>query len=184
MRYKRAHVLLREGLVREIDALAGRRGRSAFLVKNRRRRSSSDPPPAQKMRILLDTRSSPTPFAPAKIAASCWLSWSAKKVMSSRPRHSRSRSSMPECALGKSEERLRSSQTFYASSSTRLSRAQVVISKRNGHERVERWQSWTVPSPQWPFTINACSPLTIAKTFRCPRCNCILYHRDWGEPHD
>src|ERR1700752_4833557 len=55
MRYKRAHVLLREGLVREIDALAGRRGRSAFLVKNRRRRSSSDPPPAQKMRILLDT---------------------------------------------------------------------------------------------------------------------------------
>jgi hypothetical protein len=33
MRYKRAHVLLREGLVREIDAIAGRRGRSAFLVK-------------------------------------------------------------------------------------------------------------------------------------------------------
>jgi predicted nucleic acid-binding protein len=55
MRYKRAHVLLREGLVREIDAIAGRRGRSAFLVKNRRRRSSSDPPPAQKRRILLDT---------------------------------------------------------------------------------------------------------------------------------
>src|ERR1700741_5291701 len=94
------------------------------------------------------------------------------------------RGSMPECALRKNEERLRSSQTFYASSSTRLSRAQVVISKGNGHERVERWQSWTAPSPQWPFTINACSPLTIAKTFRCPRCNCILYHRDWGEPRD
>jgi hypothetical protein len=33
MRYKRAHVLLPEDLVREIDAIAGRRGRSAFLVK-------------------------------------------------------------------------------------------------------------------------------------------------------
>jgi hypothetical protein len=33
MRYKRAHVLLPEDLAREIDAIAGRRGRSAFLVK-------------------------------------------------------------------------------------------------------------------------------------------------------
>lgn len=33
MRYKRAHVLLPEDLAREIDALAGPRGRSAFLVK-------------------------------------------------------------------------------------------------------------------------------------------------------
>jgi hypothetical protein len=33
LRYKRAHVLLPEDLVREIDAIAGRRGRSAFLVK-------------------------------------------------------------------------------------------------------------------------------------------------------
>lgn len=33
MRYKRAHVLLPLDLAREIDALAGRRGRSAFLVK-------------------------------------------------------------------------------------------------------------------------------------------------------
>jgi hypothetical protein len=33
VRYKRAHVLLPEDLAREIDAIAGRRGRSAFLVK-------------------------------------------------------------------------------------------------------------------------------------------------------
>jgi hypothetical protein len=33
LRYKRAHVLLPEDLAREIDAIAGRRGRSAFLVK-------------------------------------------------------------------------------------------------------------------------------------------------------
>jgi len=33
MRYKRAHILLPEDLAREIDAIAGRRGRSAFLVK-------------------------------------------------------------------------------------------------------------------------------------------------------
>lgn len=33
MRYKRAHVLLPEELAREIDAIAGRRGRSAFLVR-------------------------------------------------------------------------------------------------------------------------------------------------------
>lgn len=33
MRYKRAHVLLPEDLAREIDAIAGRRGRSKFLVK-------------------------------------------------------------------------------------------------------------------------------------------------------
>lgn len=33
MRYKRAHVLLPEDLAREIDAIAGRRGRSAFLVE-------------------------------------------------------------------------------------------------------------------------------------------------------
>jgi hypothetical protein len=33
VRYKRAHILLPEDLAREIDAIAGRRGRSAFLVK-------------------------------------------------------------------------------------------------------------------------------------------------------
>jgi len=33
MRYKRAHVLLPEALAKEIDSIAGRRGRSAFLVK-------------------------------------------------------------------------------------------------------------------------------------------------------
>jgi hypothetical protein len=33
VRYKRAHVLLPEDLAREIDAIAGRRGRSAFLVE-------------------------------------------------------------------------------------------------------------------------------------------------------
>jgi len=33
MRYKRAHVLLPEDLAREIDAIAGPRGRSAFLVQ-------------------------------------------------------------------------------------------------------------------------------------------------------
>jgi len=33
MRYKRAHVVLPEDLARDIDAIAGRRGRSAFLVK-------------------------------------------------------------------------------------------------------------------------------------------------------
>lgn len=33
MRYKRAHILLPEDLAREIDAIAGRRGRSAFIVK-------------------------------------------------------------------------------------------------------------------------------------------------------
>lgn len=33
MRYKRAHILLPEDLAREIDAIAGRRGRSAFLVR-------------------------------------------------------------------------------------------------------------------------------------------------------
>jgi hypothetical protein len=33
VRYKRAHVLLPEDLAREIDAIAGRRKRSAFLVK-------------------------------------------------------------------------------------------------------------------------------------------------------
>ena len=33
MRYKRAHVLIPEELAKEIDAIAGRRGRSAFLVK-------------------------------------------------------------------------------------------------------------------------------------------------------
>jgi hypothetical protein len=36
MRYKRAHVLLPEDLAREIDAIAGRRGRSAFLVETAR----------------------------------------------------------------------------------------------------------------------------------------------------
>ncbi|MGB7845623.1 MAG: hypothetical protein WBL63_08425 [Candidatus Acidiferrum sp.] len=36
MRYKRAHVLLPEDLAREIDAVAGRRGRSAFLVETAR----------------------------------------------------------------------------------------------------------------------------------------------------
>jgi len=33
MRYKRAHILLPEDLASEIDAIAGRRGRSTFLVK-------------------------------------------------------------------------------------------------------------------------------------------------------
>ena len=33
MRYKRDHVLLPEDLARDIDAIAGRRGRSAFLVQ-------------------------------------------------------------------------------------------------------------------------------------------------------
>jgi len=32
-RTKRTHILLPEDLAREIDAIAGRRGRSAFLVK-------------------------------------------------------------------------------------------------------------------------------------------------------
>ncbi|MGB2633253.1 MAG: hypothetical protein WAM58_04890 [Candidatus Acidiferrum sp.] len=36
MRYKRAHVLLPEDLARDIDAIAGRRGRSAFLVETAR----------------------------------------------------------------------------------------------------------------------------------------------------
>jgi hypothetical protein len=36
VRYKRAHVLLPEDLAREIDAIAGRRGRSAFLVETAR----------------------------------------------------------------------------------------------------------------------------------------------------
>ena len=36
MRYKRAHVLLPEDLAREIDAIAGRRGRSKFLVETAR----------------------------------------------------------------------------------------------------------------------------------------------------
>lgn len=36
MRYKRAHILLPEDLAREIDAIAGRRGRSAFLVETAR----------------------------------------------------------------------------------------------------------------------------------------------------
>lgn len=35
-RTKRAHVLLPEDLAREIDLLAGRRGRSAFLVETAR----------------------------------------------------------------------------------------------------------------------------------------------------
>ena len=35
-RTKRAHILLPEDLVREIDSLAGRRGRSAFLVETAR----------------------------------------------------------------------------------------------------------------------------------------------------
>jgi hypothetical protein len=35
-RYKRAHVLLPEDLARDIDAIAGRRGRSAFLVETAR----------------------------------------------------------------------------------------------------------------------------------------------------
>ena len=36
MRTRRAHILLPEDLAREIDALAGRRGRSAFLVETAR----------------------------------------------------------------------------------------------------------------------------------------------------
>lgn len=36
MRYKRAHILLPEDLARDIDAIAGRRGRSAFLVETAR----------------------------------------------------------------------------------------------------------------------------------------------------
>jgi hypothetical protein len=36
MRYKRAHVLLPDDLAREIDAIAGRRGRSKFLVETAR----------------------------------------------------------------------------------------------------------------------------------------------------
>jgi len=36
MRYKRAHVLLPEDLARDIDAIAGRRGRSKFLVETAR----------------------------------------------------------------------------------------------------------------------------------------------------
>jgi hypothetical protein len=36
LRYKRAHILLPEDLAREIDAIAGRRGRSAFLVETAR----------------------------------------------------------------------------------------------------------------------------------------------------
>jgi hypothetical protein len=36
VRYKRAHVLLPEDLAREIDAIAGRRGRSKFLVETAR----------------------------------------------------------------------------------------------------------------------------------------------------
>jgi len=35
-RTKRTHILLPEDLAREIDALAGRRGRSAFLVETAR----------------------------------------------------------------------------------------------------------------------------------------------------
>lgn len=33
MRYKRAHILLPADLAKDIDAIAGHRGRSAFLVK-------------------------------------------------------------------------------------------------------------------------------------------------------
>jgi hypothetical protein len=36
MQTRRAHILLPEDLAREIDALAGRRGRSAFLVETAR----------------------------------------------------------------------------------------------------------------------------------------------------
>jgi len=36
VRYKRAHVLLPEDLARDIDAVAGRRGRSKFLVETAR----------------------------------------------------------------------------------------------------------------------------------------------------
>jgi hypothetical protein len=36
LRYKRAHILLPEDLARDIDAIAGRRGRSAFLVQTAR----------------------------------------------------------------------------------------------------------------------------------------------------
>ena len=36
MRYRRAHILLPEDLAREIDAVVGRRGRSAFLVETAR----------------------------------------------------------------------------------------------------------------------------------------------------
>jgi hypothetical protein len=36
MRYRRAHILLPEDLARDIDAIAGRRGRSAFLVETAR----------------------------------------------------------------------------------------------------------------------------------------------------
>ena len=36
LRTRRAHILLPEDLAREIDALAGRRGRSAFLVETAR----------------------------------------------------------------------------------------------------------------------------------------------------
>jgi len=36
MRTRRAHILLPEDLAREIDALAGNRGRSAFLVETAR----------------------------------------------------------------------------------------------------------------------------------------------------
>lgn len=36
VRYRRAHILLPEDLAREIDAVVGRRGRSAFLVETAR----------------------------------------------------------------------------------------------------------------------------------------------------
>jgi len=53
MRYKRAHILLPEDLAREIDAIAGRRGRSAFLVETARE--------ALRRRRLLDFLERPEP---------------------------------------------------------------------------------------------------------------------------
>jgi hypothetical protein len=102
LRYKRAHVLLPEDLVREIDAIAGRRGRSAFLVK-----TAEDAVRRTKLLQILD---------------------SDKPIWKDEDH--------PELAKGSANW----VRNFYASSSTRLSRAQVVISKGNGHERVERWQ--------------------------------------------
>jgi hypothetical protein len=53
MRFKRAHVLLPEDLARDIDAIAGRRGRSKFLVETARE--------AIRRRKLLDVLESREP---------------------------------------------------------------------------------------------------------------------------
>jgi len=53
MRFKRAHVLLPEDLARDIDAIAGRRGRSKFLVETARE--------AIRRRKLLDALESRAP---------------------------------------------------------------------------------------------------------------------------